>query len=244
MAYLQTKRHGCSDALRLSPALPPQSQYVYCFELPSASVPDAPSSSSGAGPSGSGGGVNLRPEQLLCGGLGEPSSHWRMRPVNFFRTEQHSLGARVSQQHPPPDAAADEQPPGPPEQQPVRRSQRAAAVAASAAWAPLTPRPPPGSPFLTAAIGPFPVPCNLAAASPDGRWVAGALGLTAGTPHNPCRCSSYLCAWVHCFCCCPTLRFPPVLHTPQPLHCCSGGRQSGSLCVRPTGGLCLAPAAL
>ncbi len=174
-----------------------QSQYVFIFERPSldpSPAADAASSSRGgaAGIGCSNG--ELQPQQMLCSGLGDASPHWCMRPVNFFRTQQHALGARVSQQFPPPDAAADaaQQPPAdaagaaaqaaqdaPPV---LVRSQRAAAVAASAAWAPLAKAAAgrtdcrSGSPYMTAALGPFPVPCNLAAASPDGRWVAGERG--------------------------------------------------------------------
>lgn len=169
----------CRRFLRL------QSCYVYIFDLPDPFPPDnVASSSSGSGGSASG---DLRPEQMLCSGLGEASPHWRMRPVNFFRAQQHLMGARVSQQFPSADAAGQPPAEAPPNAAPAR-SQRAAAAAASAAWAPLAraaagrsiAR---GSPYMTAALGPFPVPCNLAAASPDGRWVAGERG--GGRPRIP-----------------------------------------------------------
>ena len=153
----------------------PQNHYVYVFEHPdagaAAAAENAPSSSSCS--SGSWGGWDLRAEQMLVGSLGEASPHWGVRPVNFFSTQQHAAGARVSQQHRPPEPGdhGSAEPALPPEPRP----QRAAAAAASAAWQDLAR----GGPvkagacsYGTVTLGPFPVPCNLAAASPDGRWVA------------------------------------------------------------------------
>ena len=192
-----------------------QSGYVYVFELPPA-VTDIASSSSSGGSNGAGGDDgSLRPEQLLCAGLGQPSQYWQMRPVsgggraataqachgvsgvcsgrslqsgldcycsatvlfcaeephrvahaqlqvNFFGATQHALGARVKQQQPPvpPTAGAA-----------TRRQAAAAAHSGKAAGT-----------YKTAALGPFPFPCNLAAASPDGRWIAGKRAACVAAP--------------------------------------------------------------
>lgn len=141
-----------------------QSGYVYIFEQPEPGPSSSSASRGGSGAGGSNG--DLRAEQLLCRGLGQPSPsrNWEMRPVNFFGAEQHALGARLSQQHAQP--AAQQVPRAGP-RLPERPVHAAAAGATKAAPAEaLAPN------YMTAALGPYPAPCNLAEPSPDGRWIA------------------------------------------------------------------------
>ena len=68
---------------------------MYVFEVPppAAKVVGVEAGAAATAGSGGGGGA-ISPAQMLCSGLGQPSPHWRMRPVSVG-LYPHSPGAGV-----------------------------------------------------------------------------------------------------------------------------------------------------